>query len=193
MYAVISKIPQINSMFIAVVAGDQSDALTQWLAGRSQHNSVLLEDVATIKVTSTSEVTVSGLTWVKSTVRLDRYQPVWKWSKSPSKMPPVPRPGYRSAALITNTGPTFDCVDFSDRLVPILRQHQHQDPAPSIYHVPCEVFCLANYTTRASQTHYNVVINEDDYQDPDEDDPPAPPRPPRGPDNHHGAALPIQV
>ena len=36
--------------------------------------------------------------------------------------------------------------------------------------VPCEVFCLANYTTRASQTHYNVVINEDDYQDPDEDE-----------------------
>ena len=197
MFAVLSNSSVTKTTYLAMVGGDQADVMQSWLSGRSRHNSVILEDVPTINIINDGTEAITGFTWTRSNVRLDQYQSTWQWSKSPSKMPPVSRPGFRSAALVATTSPTFDCVNFSDRMVPILRAHADQPSQPVTYFLPCEVYRFANYTTRSTSSTYNLTVTNNYHADDDDDDTP-PPRPPKTEHNdQHGpsssGAPPVQV
>ena len=192
MYAVISKVSDLNISFLGIVAGEHGEVLSNWLLGNTHHRSINLQDIPTITFTSNNPVSVTGMTWTRSILRLDSYYSTWRWAKSPTKMPPVRGPSYRSAALTATTGPTFDCVGFSDNMVPVLRLHHHQAADHSTYSLPCDIFRLATYTTRPNNATYNLVVSNNYRADSDDDqDDSPPPRPPRDDHDDAGAAAPL--
>ena len=196
MFSVVSNSAVTKTTYLALVSGDQAEVMSSWLSGRSSHGSVLLEDVPTINLFNDGNDLITGLTWTRSNVRLDQYQQAWQWGKSPSKMPPISRPGFRSAALITNTSPRFDCINFSDNMVPILRQLPNQ-PTHSLSHfLPCEIYKFATYTTRNTTSTYNLTVTNNYNVEEDDDQPP--PRPPRDNNDNPGPSRnatspPVQV
>ena len=184
MYAVLARALHTQTLYVALVSGEQAEILHDYLANDVAHsNSMLLEEVPTVNLKMPSFGQFDALFWTRSTIRLDRLSRP-RWNPNKSMMPPIPST-YRSAAITVKSKPIFDCVDFTNRYVPVLREQAHQPAECHTYMMPCDIFKLATMhpRSRTYRSSFNVVVTQridEDDGDQDDQDPPRP-----GP-SHHG-------
>ena len=114
MYAVVARTNADRHTFLGLIAGEEADAVEQWLDDdQDPPYTLAFDDVPTLLLDSTA-ILKTRSHWLTSYCRMDKTPPSWtpSWDFSVSIQSPV----FRHVTMTVLEAPIYRCVGFNQDL-----------------------------------------------------------------------------
>ena len=115
MYQVFSTSDTTQTLYIAILAGEQANMFHQWMENViGIPDTISIQDVPIISFLSNHPSDFQVATWRKGAVHADKtVSTKWTWGRGKAKLPPQPKYTYRMFQLSVLVGTQYRCVGFS--------------------------------------------------------------------------------